>query len=474
MFGRIKVVYRMAIVAFVISVVPLMGAGVLCLSQENEGPFSVRYWGLIIIAVALFWGIAATFLLDTLFRRYLSWLETSIKNIKANLDRPISQDPVEERIFQEAKSWAVDLCVITKLGHSILESIESGIITLDKDGAITFINSVGEELLGTEKKLAVGKSYRELQAGNLVLHNQQSLLSFLEDVIVRGICYDDIEVDSSFYGEKRTLNITTKILKDNTGLPMGVFLKIKDNTANRLLEEQMQRNECLSAVGQMAAGIAHEIRNPLQSIKCFVQLLQEKSRDIAVPMIAHSDIVIEEIERVNTIIKEFLQFSRPTQPSLAEHDLNHLVRDAVILMSSDAAYKNIKIVEEYGLKVPPLMLDESQIKQVLINLLSNALAAMPQGGTVTIRTCYDFYLNEARVDVSDTGIGIDEETLKQLGKPFFTTKDEGTGLGLAVSYRIMQNHGGDIRVTSAVGKGSTFSIILPGAAFKVGIGKKDF
>jgi PAS domain-containing protein len=217
-FGRIKVVYRMAIVVFCISVVPLMGAGGFCLAQGYEGLSSLRNGGLIIIAAALFWGIAATFALDILFGKYLLWLETSIKNIKANLDRTISQDPVEEKIFLAVKSWVVDLCVITELGHSIFESIESGIITLDKDGIITYINNVGEELLGADKKLAVGKSYRELQTGSLVLCNQLSVLSFLEDAIDRGICYDNIELDGLYYGEKCTLNITTKILKDYSGL----------------------------------------------------------------------------------------------------------------------------------------------------------------------------------------------------------------------------------------------------------------
>ncbi|ATW25564.1 two-component system sensor histidine kinase NtrB [Candidatus Formimonas warabiya] len=346
---------------------------------------------------------------------------------------------------------------------NVLNYVSLGMICADARGVITFVNAAAEEFLGIKRDQALGKHYQEIKHRKVILEHQHSLFSLMGDTLGRGISYDGVELAAVISGHPGTMKCSTFLLKAEGNKTAGVLLTFSDFTLSKLLEEQVQKNECLITVGQMAAGVAHEIRNPLQSVKGFAQLLQEKNRDND-EICTYTGIVISEIERVNTIIREFLQLARPAGIKFEKKDLNSLVRDVVLLVNSEAILRNVAIEEEYGMKMPLITLDASQIKQVLINLFSNALAAIPREGMIKVKTCYDFHFNEARIVISDTGVGMDRDTLEQIGQPFFTTKEEGTGLGLSVSFRIIRDHGGRIEVESTVGKGTTFTIILPGLA----------
>lgn len=354
-----------------------------------------------------------------------------------------------------------------ELFGGMLDYLPLAIITIDSQGIITFINSHGEEILGLKREQEIGRPIQAISCENVLLDGSNSLFDLMGDTLHRGIVYHEVELGAFINGNQGTVKISTCILKGKEQ-PAGVLLVLTDYTVGKFLEEQVQRNECLSVVGQMAAGICHEIRNPLQSVKGFVQLLQEKNKcnqDVS----SYTEIVISEINRISSIIKEFLQLARPSTIKFERRDINSLVRDVVMLVNSEAILRNVVIEERYGKKMPYLMLDEPRIKQVLINILSNALAAIPCAGTIEVATWYDFHLNEARISIADNGVGMDQDTIEHIGSPFFTTKEEGTGLGLAVSYRIIQDHGGRIMVESFLGKGTTFIIVLPELA---GLGEK--
>lgn len=354
-----------------------------------------------------------------------------------------------------------------EIDYGILDYVPVAMIMVNDQGTLTGINSAAERILDLTREEVLGRFFEGLNSPRIVLDWPHPIFDFIGDTLYRGIVYDEVELCAQIGGNRGIIKVSTCLFKNGDKIA-GVLLTVKDYTEIKLLEEQVQRNECLTVVGQMAAGICHEIRNPLQSVKGFVQLLQEQNKgnqDIC----CYTDIVVGEINRINAIIKEFLQLARPSETKFERKDLNSLVREVVMLVNSEAILRNIVLEERYGKKIPSLMLDEARIKQVLINLLFNALAAIPCAGTIKVATCYDFYYNEARIVVADNGVGMDPETLEHIGSPFFTTKEEGTGLGLAVSYRIIHDHGGRIQVESDLGKGTTFTVILPELA---GLGEK--
>jgi two-component system NtrC family sensor kinase len=225
----------------------------------------------------------------------------------------------------------------------------------------------------------------------------------------------------------------------------------------RETQEQLVQSAKLAAIGELASNVAHEINNPLTSIIGFTELARE---DDDREMIRNSlDIVEKEALRAREIVKQLLGFARKKPLQLTEVMINDVLRDVVVLSSSQARMSKVKISEEYE-NVPITIGDIDQLKQVFLNIITNAVHAMPHGGTLTIKTSmvgeYIF------VTIADTGQGIPQEVRHRIFEPFFSTKkDSGTGLGLSISYRIIQDHGGRIDVESEEGKGTTFIVRLP-------------
>jgi len=226
--------------------------------------------------------------------------------------------------------------------------------------------------------------------------------------------------------------------------------------------QQKEEEHRLAALGAMAAGLAHEIRNPLAGIKGAAQFLQ--GEDIPEAGISMLNVVVHEADRLNTVVSQFLEYARPFKLHLATDHINAMTSQVLDLLRAQGVADTIEVVEQLASHLPPLQLDRTKMSQVLINLIRNALQAMGDGGTLTIRTLSRRRRNGEYVmelTVSDTGRGIDDKTREKLFVPFFTTKDDGTGLGLAISQRIVQAHGGEIDLRSRIGRGSTFIIRLP-------------
>jgi two-component system NtrC family sensor kinase len=229
-------------------------------------------------------------------------------------------------------------------------------------------------------------------------------------------------------------------------------------------QEQLIQSEKMAALGQLSAGIAHEIRNPLTSIKMFIQSL-EKEIDLDENQEKDFRIIMKEIDRINENITRFLNFTRPEEPLFQKISINELVKDALDLLT--AKLKNSGILQDVSLSGKQELIkgDPKQLSQVFLNLLLNAAEAMPQGGTLTIRSAIKSDADNAQeylqLIVKDSGTGICEKDRPYLFDPFFTTKTEGTGLGLSTVYSIMQKHKGRIEVESEVGKGSSFILLFP-------------
>ncbi len=224
------------------------------------------------------------------------------------------------------------------------------------------------------------------------------------------------------------------------------------------------RNELISAerlatAGKMAASFAHEIRNPLSSMRMLAQMLMRK-QDLSEARRKQSmEYILEEIERIDVIVKGFMDFARPAFLDSAPHDLNQVLQEVLDLMEANLNHHQILLIKKFAPDLPAIPLDRDKLKQAFMNIVLNAMDAMPEGGTLEILTLQDS--DRVRIDVVDTGVGIPPEDLNRLFEPFFTTKSQGTGLGLANAKRVLEQHGGDIQGKSVVEQGTTISLWLP-------------
>ena len=262
----------------------------------------------------------------------------------------------------------------------------------------------------------------------------------------------------------RFLEIRAMPRFDSSQKLVGLIHVIRDITDRKRVEEALQRTEQLKMVGEWAAGLAHEIKNPLAGIKGSVEVLLQE------PCISEEDrsIVIkavDEIKRIELLIKSLLNFAKPPQLQLMPTDVNDLLDKTITfslkhpVMSASSATP-IKVLRDFDVRLPETMADPMQLQQVFLNLMFNAIEAMPEGGALGVKTSYDAALNSIRISIADTGKGIEQSTLDQIFQPFFTTKSKGSGLGLAISRRLVEEHGGDIYVESTPNKGTVVNISL--------------
>lgn len=245
-------------------------------------------------------------------------------------------------------------------------------------------------------------------------------------------------------------------LKDEFGEVAKSFNEMAGSLKEQMLN--MQRTEQLRVCGELATGLAHEIKNPLAGIKVSMEVLHEdasvseENREVLFK-------VIKEIKRIEALLKELLIFARPPKPQLNPTNINNIIDNS--LSFANKLSPNISFIKDLGNNLSMTMADQMQLQQIFLNLMLNAVDAMPDGGTLTIRTSEDREKNSILVEMSDTGRGIKKDAVDKIFQPFFTTKPKGTGMGLAIAKRIVEEHGGNIHVKTAVGEGTTFGIVFP-------------
>jgi len=343
--------------------------------------------------------------------------------------------------------------------ENIVHSISSGVFTTDEKGCVTSFNPAAQEATGYSLEQVQGRPWREVFNWHPSQQDDERMLDATANLRVEVEC-------KRADGNRLILGMTLAPLQEQgkeTGL-VGVF---KDLTQIRDLEEEMRRKEWLASLGEMSAGMAHEIRNPLGALAGAMQMLR---KDLHADETSQRlmDIAVREATRLDTIITEFLQYARPPALNLAEFDLNKVLAETLDLVQHEARKRtNIKIVTAPAAGALPGQVDQDQMKQVFWNLATNAFDAMPKGGQLTITT------GSRKIDISgrkadvveisfqDTGEGIPKKNLDKIFLPFFTTKKHGSGLGLAAVHRIVDLHGGWIKVDSREGQGSRFVVCLP-------------
>lgn len=342
--------------------------------------------------------------------------------------------------------------------EKVFEALQEGVIILTPDGQATFVNRAAGRLFGVEPAEAVGRTLADIIPGL----SWTGLVADGARAVSR-----DFEL---FYPESRFLNLYLAPITDEGERPgpeddesLGFVLLVRDLTQTRRLTEEKIESERLNALTLLAAGVAHELGNPLNSLNIHLQLLERKLRKSS-PQAYDAvrdqlEIARGEIKRLDFIIAQFLSAIRPTRPQLESEDLNQLIRDAARFLEPEIADRRLTLKLELRADLPLLRVDPGQMKQAFYNLIRNATQATPPGGRITIRSDLGEY--QIIVTVNDTGTGIPPEQMGHLFEPFHTTKEKGTGLGLLIVRRIVREHGGEIAIESAENKGTRITIHLP-------------
>lgn len=338
-----------------------------------------------------------------------------------------------------------------RISSVVLNSISVGVITVDDLGKVKLMNQSASNMFETTEEEAKGRDFTQIFS--------QPYLGILKETLQNGITYKDHEVSTQ---EGRNYLLETVQLTEGKKRAVGAILFVQDVTERKRWEEQIRQAEKLSIVGELAAGTAHEIRNPLTAVKGFIQLLRDRLSDMGLMREkSYTDIIMDELDRINLIISEFLALAKPTQPDLRIIDMKTILDELAMLTESEALLKNITIETCIEGNPPLIVVEVDQIKQVFLNLINNAFHAMPDGGNLRIVVKNHGDNGWVQIAFSDSGVGMQPAVQSRIFEPFFTTRDTGTGLGLTVTYRIIQNHGGTIEVESAPGQGCTFIVSLP-------------
>jgi two-component system sensor histidine kinase HydH len=250
------------------------------------------------------------------------------------------------------------------------------------------------------------------------------------------------------------------MLTDDDDAQLGTVLLLRDLSDVKALQERVKRVERLASLGKLAAGVAHEIRNPLGALKGFLQYFQRK---LSLPEQdkTYLTVMIQEVDRLNAVISSLLDFARPKEPNPEPCDIDDLLRHVLTLTEGDMQAKHIRVALDIAEELPRVSLDRHQMVQVLLNMLLNAVQAIEPGGQITIGAGVRTDIGQLELSVSDNGKGIAADDLPRIFDPFFTTQKQGVGLGLAIAHTIVENHHGEITVESEHGDGTTFQIRLP-------------
>jgi PAS domain S-box-containing protein len=383
------------------------------------------------------------------FQRYKGWffiLVTSIFLFFIIYFRSyklfISTSKLEKTTLQLEKS--------TEHYQSLFRHNPDAIFEIDMQGKINSINPKGEVLLGYSKEEIEGKSF----IPHIVQEENEKIEKYYE-MALKGKPYQYEKTFTNRMGERILLKSTIFPIYVNSEI-VGVFEISRDITELRKHEEMLDQTEKMSLIGQLAAGLAHEIRNPLTSIKGFVQLIKEGT-SLSVP---HINIMIDEIDRINLIVSEMLVLGKQEEVRYKQKDLLKILKDVVVFMEGQAHLTNVTLTLSINaIDNVQIHCDENQIKQLFINIIKNGIEAMPLGGMITINV---FRSKEiATIKVTDNGVGISNEHIQQLGEPFFSTKEKGTGLGLVISKRIVTQHGGSMEFQSEKDRGTTVIVRIP-------------
>lgn len=339
---------------------------------------------------------------------------------------------------------------------TLINSMPDFVCFKDSEGRWLRVNDFGRKLYHLENVDYLGKT--DLDLGEIVPFFKEAFAYCVktdEEAWQKGTMTRAEESFPTPNGEIKTFDVIKVPLFDENGERKGLLTIGRDITQQKLAETLLLKKEKLSVLGELAAGIAHEIRNPLTSIKGFMQMMRE-TKEVKE---AYTDIILDELERINQIVSELLVLAKPQSHCYKPFLLSDAIDYVVHLISHEATLNNVNILVDNTASHSFVYGDKNQIIQVLINIMKNAIEAMPKGGILALRVWEEE--NGVHTMIADTGVGISKERLEKIGEPFFTLKEKGMGLGLTTSTKIIQEHKGTLKIESELGKGTTVYLSLP-------------
>ena len=401
-------------------------------------------------------GLLCSLLLIVLFSRRLS---ANIDIITDGLSTLAQKTPAQlpnlpgelGQISRSVNALAQTLRETKTLNDLIIENAADGVIAIDRQGDVTTMNPAAEMITGYTLNELVGRPYA-------TLFSDPHFASPVLDTLAHGT--EHLAQEVSFPARDRTieLSVTTSRIHNPNGELIGALVIFSDLTARKETQRRLAQTERLATLGELMAGVAHEVRNPLTAIRGYVQIIRQQT---SLPV--HQEylsVVLKEIDSINRVIQQLLDFSRPRQSQWQQVLLNSLIEETLILVQTSGVQARIAFNVEQDKGLPAIVADRELLKQVILNILINAVQAISARGEIRIRT-WQYSATQQAVMIEDNGCGIDIALQKKIFDPFFTTKASGTGLGLALSQRIINAHQGDIHVASIPGYGTTFTLILP-------------
>ena len=348
--------------------------------------------------------------------------------------------------------------------EDIFTSFGDGLVVLDPERKLIGINPAAEQLMGYSAESALGYTLVEAFPENKpVLERLHHSFESGGVTTLRQMPW------KSRYRELATVDLSLTPTLNEEGVLTGWLLVVRDMTPLKKLEEEVRKSDRLAMMGTLAAGLAHEIKNPLGGIRGAAQLLLREKKEVESRECLN--IIVKEVDRVDRLVGELLNFSRPRSRSSAPINLNELLDSILMLQSQVLQNKNIRLVREFDPSLPSVMGDAEQLLQVFLNVIKNAIEATHESGgdlRIKSRMMTNYKIKEANgkssrmvmAEIQDSGMGMAPDVLKNLFTPFFTTKEKGHGLGLAISQRVIHEHGGVMHVESQIGKGTTVQILL--------------
>jgi len=354
---------------------------------------------------------------------------------------------------RQLRQKQIDYDKLEAFHQNVIQSLDSGLITIDRIGNISFMNKTAYRILGidpsTQPSPELDTLLSDLKTGLPIESVHAGDVPRREEITFQrpdgGIIH---------------LGLSKSELKDISGVPVGSILIFQDITQIKEMEEQIKRADRMVSIGKMAAGIAHEVRNPLASLMGSIQVLKEEMK-LSGSNLNLMDIILRESERLNRLVTDFLLFAHPPKIEFGPIMLNQLVNETLEMLRNSPQFNGHISVSKAFSHDARVLGDANQLKQVFWNLFLNAVQEMQGGGNLGV--VVESTEGSINVSVSDTGRGITDQDKGKIFEPFFTTKESGTGLGLAIVHRIIETHGGEVRVDSKAGSGTTFTLLLPEA-----------
>lgn len=412
-------------------------------------------------------GVGGFFFLLNRFLEVISRVKEGLANLEGDLSYRLPPAFGElGEIATAVNHLAGRLEQMRSYNEVILDNVDAGVLATDLKGRLVMVNPSAAEILGLEPDEVIGQYFGKVFPMDDPIRSVLQRALFDRETVTDTIKYpalrpaapssEPVSERPAFPEGERELIVGSNPLTNQAGNLIGAVLTFKDVTERNRLEERMKRQERLAALGKFVAGVAHEIRNPLTSISGYIQIWQRRGQ----PTPESLSTVAQETMRLNAIVDKLLFFARPAESKFQPYNLNILV-ERVLQFVGEAYGSKVEVHTRLMEDLPQIKVDPEQMQQVLMNVIYNAYHAMPEGGTLRVKTGVSPDGRYVVVTVADTGCGIPPENLSRIFDPFFTTKARGSGLGLALAHEIVEAHGGYIDVKSKVGSGTIMRICIP-------------